>query len=127
VVFDASARSDDGWAVSRTVTIDAATGKVLSADLTATNGSSTFIFDVVSVRQISRPGSPVWTMMSFGGGYGFGSAALCLTVPKPTLVGYKGSTFGQALVPGHYASSIEIDDGYYSSTDMPLYGSLEPK
>jgi hypothetical protein len=127
VVFDVSAKSDEGWIVSGTVTIDTATGKVLSADLTGKDGSSTVIFDFVPyVTQFSnRPGAPVWTKMSFRDE----SARnfLFLTVPVATLVGYKGSGLVESLVPGGYASAIEINDGYYSSTDVPLFGSLEPQ
>ena len=69
VVFEVSAQSSELWAVSGTVTIDTATGKVLSADLTAEDGSSTVIFDTVyygTVTQITaRPGYPVWTRMWF--------------------------------------------------------------
>jgi hypothetical protein len=126
VVFDISAQSSEGWTVSGTVTIDTATGKVLSADLTAKDGSSTVIFDDVyygTVTQVAaRRGGPVWTRMFFE----TGRYSLFLTVPEATLVGFKGSALVDTLLPGGYASSIEIGDGYYSSTDIPLYGSLEP-
>jgi hypothetical protein len=129
VVFDVSAQSSEGWTVSGTVTIDTATGKVLSADLTAKDGSSTVIFDDVyygTVTQITaRRGYPVWTRMFFEDESGHYS--LFLTVPEATLVGFKGSSLAQAIeTGGGYTSCIEIGDGYYSSTDIPLYGSLEP-
>jgi hypothetical protein len=136
VVFDVSAQSGEGWTVSGTVTIDTATGKVLSADLTAKDGASTqYIFDVVDgVHQISgRPGSPVWTKMSFAvgsGASGFGSPALFLTVPGATLVGYKGSGILNPVLPGGYSSCLEISSGYFNPDagplEIPLYGSMEP-
>jgi hypothetical protein len=125
VVFDVSAQSSEGWTVSGTVTIDTATGKVLSADLTAKDGSSTVIFDDVyygTVTQIAaRRGGPVWTRMFFE----TGRYSLFLTVPDATLVGYKGSSLVLATIPGGDTSCIEISD-LYSTTDIPLYGSLEP-
>jgi len=134
VVFDVSAQSDESWAVSGTITIDTATGKVLSADLAATINSQTrYIFDVVGgVSQIGHGKNPaVWTEMSFFESDPFSFTALYLTVPEATLVGYKGS----ALVPGpasghYYTSSIEIavvGDFYSGPEVIPLFGSVEPK
>jgi hypothetical protein len=89
VVFDVSAQSGEGWAVSGTVTIDTATGKVLSADLTAKDGSSTVIFDTVyygTVTHSTRPGEPVWTKMFFEAEAEAGIYSLLLTVPEATWV-----------------------------------------
>jgi len=123
VVFDVSALGEL-WDVSGTVTIDTATGKVLSADLTAEDGISTVIFDTVyygTVTQITaRPGYPVWTRMYFEAG----PCSLFLTVPEATLVGYKGSSLALATeAHGGYTSCIE----YGSEGEIPLTGSLEPK
>jgi hypothetical protein len=134
VVFDVSAQSGEGWAVSGTVTIDTATGKVLSADLTAKDSinSSTVIFDNYgTVTQITaRRGYPVWTRMLFAdeSDHYF----LLLTVPEATLVGYKGSSLAQAIEPGGgYTSMLEYGDDlnppYGSLFDIPLTGSLEPQ
>src|SRR5580698_4951896 len=133
VVFEVSAQSSELWAVSWTVMIDTATGKVLSADLTAEDGSSTVIFDTVyygTVTQITaRPGYPVWTRMWFEAEFpGPGPYALSLTVPEATLVGYKGSSLAQAIeAHGGYTSCIEIGANPYSFGEIPLTGSLEPQ
>jgi hypothetical protein len=133
VVFDVSAQSSEGWAVSGTITIDTATGKVLSADLTAKDGSSTVIFDTVdygTVTQITaRRGYPVWTRMLFAdeSEHYF----LFLTVPEATLVGYKGSSLAQAIeTGGGYTSMLEYGDDlnlYGGLFEIPLSGSLEPQ
>jgi len=130
VVFDVSAQSSEGWAVSGTVTIDTATGKVLSADLTAKDGSSTVIFDTVyygTVTQITaRPGYPVWTRMFFEDESGHYS--LFLTVPEATLVGYKGSSLALATeAHGGYTSCIEYGANRDGVITIPLTGSLEPQ
>ncbi len=130
VVFDVSAQSSEGWTVSGTVTIDTAAGKVLSADLTAKDGSSTFIFDVAegATPITTRRGGPVWTRMWFEVEFpGYGSPALVLTVPEATLVGYKGSSLVAVAIPGGYTSCIEIDANFYGSIEIPLIGSLEPQ
>ena len=133
VVFEASGEFNDGCRLSGTVTIDTATGKVLSADLTAEDGSSTVIFDTVyygTVTQITaRPGYPVWTRMWFEAEFpGPGPYALSLTVPEATLVGYKGSSLAQAIeAHGGYTSCIEIGANPYSFGEIPLTGSLEPQ
>ena len=132
VVFDVSAQSGESWAVSGTVTIDTATGKVLSADLTAKDGSSTVIFDTVyygTVTQITaRRGYPVWTRMYFEAG----PCSLFLTVPEATLVGYKGSSLAQAIeTGGGYTSCIEYGGDILNvvgvPSEIPLTGSLEPQ
>ena len=130
VVFDVSAQSGEGWAVSGTVTIDTATGKVLSADLTAKDGSSTVIFDTVyygTVTQITaRRGYPVWTRMFFEDESGHYS--LFLTVPEATLVGYKGSSLADDIeAHGGYTSCIEIGANRDGVITIPLTGSLEPQ
>jgi hypothetical protein len=130
VVFDVSAQSGEGWAVSGTVTIDTATGKVLSADLTAKDGSSTVIFDTVyygTVTQITaRRGYPVWTRMFFEDESGHYS--LFLTVPEATLVGYKGSSLAQAIETGGGCTScIEFGANRDGVITIPLTGSLEPQ
>jgi len=136
VVFDVSAQSGEGWAVSGTVTIDTATGKVLSADLTLKDGSSTVIFDTVyygTVTQITTGrrggGGPVWTRMFFAdeSEHYF----LFLTVPEATLVGYKGSSLAQAIeTGGGYTSMLEYSGDILNVDglpfEIPLYGSLEP-
>jgi len=113
VVFEASGKFSNGSPLSGTVTIDTATGKVLSADLTAKDGSSTVIFDTVyygTVTQITTGrrggGGPVWTRMFFAdeSEHYF----LFLTVPEATLVGYKGSSLAQAIESGGgYTSMLE--------------------
>ena len=128
VVFDVSAQSGEGWAVSGTVMIDTATGKVLSADLTAKDGSSTVIFDTVyygTVTQITaRPGYPVWTRMFFEAG----PYSLFLTIPEATLVGYKGSSLADDIeAHGGYTSCIEIGANRDGVITIPLTGSLEPQ
>jgi len=131
VVFDVSAQSGEGWAVSGTVTIDTATGKVLSADLTAKDGSSTVILDRVDgVTQITaRRGYPVWTRMLFADESE--RYFLFLTVPEATLVGYKGSSLAQAIeTGGGYTSMLEYGDDlnrYGGLFQIPLSGSLEPQ
>ena len=130
VVFEASGEFNDGCRLSGTVTIDTATGKVLSADLTAEDGSSTVIFDTVyygTVTQITaRRGYPVWTRMFFEDESGHYS--LFLTVPEAMLVGYKGSSLAQAIeAHGGYTSCIEIGANPYSFGEIPLTGSLEPQ
>jgi len=128
VVFEASAESDDGWALSGTVTIDTATGKVLSADLSASDGFTGFGFDVVEkVQQISAARGAVLTEMSFGEGQ-FSQATLFLTVPEPTLVGYKGSRLIEAGAAPVGGSRIVFGGtNPYATADIALYGSLEPK
>jgi hypothetical protein len=133
VVFEVSAQSSELWAVSGTVTIDTATGKVLSADLTAKDGSSTVIFDTVyygTVTQITaRRGYPVWTRMFFEDESGHYS--LFLTVPEAMLVGYKGSSLAQAIeTGGGYTSMLEYGDDlnvYGALFEIPLFGSVEPQ
>jgi hypothetical protein len=134
VVFDVSAQSGEGWAVSGTVTIDTATGKVLFADLTAEDGISRVIFDTVyygTVTQITaRRGYPVWTRMFFEDESGHYS--LFLTVPEATLVGFKGSSLAQAIeTGGGYTSCIEYGGDILNvvgvPSEIPLTGSLEPQ
>jgi hypothetical protein len=130
VVFDVSAQSGEGWAVSGTVTIDTATGKVLSADLTAKDGSSTVIFDTVyygTVTHSTRPGEPVWTKMFFEAEAEAGIYSLLLTVPEATLVGYKGSLLYSGPLPG-LGSYLQLpySGNPLGTVESPLYGSLEP-
>jgi len=125
-VFEASAESDDGWALSGTVTIDTATGKVLSADLAATDGYFGFGFDVVEkVQRMSGARGAVFTQMSFGAEQ-FPSGELFLMVPG-TLVGYKGSRLVEGPIEVIEGSYILINGGTYDWTEISLYGSLEPK
>ena len=118
--------------MSGTVTIDTATGKVLSADLTAEDGSSTVIFDTVyygTVTQITaRPGYPVWTRMWFEAEFPGPAPMLCPSrflrrrwwdtrdhrsprLSKPTGVTPRASR--TAVIP--------------MFGEIPLTGSLEPK
>jgi hypothetical protein len=130
VVFEVSAQSSELWAVSGTVTIDTATGKVLSADLTAKDGSSTVIFDTVyygTVTHSTRPGEPVWTKMFFEAEAEAGIYSLLLTVPEATLVGYKGSLLYSGPLPG-LGSYLQLpySGNPFGTVEIPLYGSLEP-
>lgn len=134
VVFEVSGGNpdDDGVALSGTVTIDTATGKVLSADVTATHvlydGSFTeFVFDEVeSVHQtVSRGRRPVAvTTISIGEGFGNG-IGLVLAVQESTLVGYKGSPL-YSLDINDLGSCIEFPGTPYGAVEIALYGSLEP-
>jgi len=130
VVFEVSAEADDGWALSGTVTIDTATGKVLSADLAATDGYYGFGFDVVDkVQRISAARGVVFTEMWFGGGQ-FSQAELLLTVQEPTLVGYKGSRLYEGVDPPVTPGSCIVFAGggsHDGGADISLYGALEPK
>jgi len=133
-VFTASGEFDNGWALSGTITIDTATGKLLSADLSATNGSvAEFVFDQItagSVRQIvlgSGRRSTVWTVISIESEHPFGPS-LFLTVEEPTLVGYKGSPLYTGVLPGYGTGSGIFNARLLAYPgNLPLLrGSLEP-
>jgi hypothetical protein len=123
VVFTASGEFENGWELSGTVTIDTASGKVLSADLSVTEGSVVqFVFDKVShVVDYSYRG-PVT-----GIGITEGPIVPCLgiTVPGKSLVGYNGSSI---LTSGfELLSYIEIGEGLNYVDRLPLnFGSLGP-
>jgi hypothetical protein len=118
VVFEASGLFDDGRRLSGTVTIDTATGKVLSADLSVTFGSvEMYVFDgSVSVRRSN--GGP-YTQIEFGPGIGEGYAGLFITLPGTSLVGYDGSEL--------YPQILENSGAYFGDYFVPLsYCSLKP-
>jgi hypothetical protein len=118
VVFEASGLFDDGRRLSGTVTMDTATGKVLSADLSVTFGSvEMYVFDgSVSVRRSN--GAP-YTQIEFGPGIGEGYAELFITLPGTSLVGYDGSEL--------YPQILENSGAYFGDNFVPLsYCSLKP-
>ncbi len=118
VVFEASGLFNDGRRLSGTVTIDTATGKVLSADLSVTFGSvEMYVFDgSVSVRRSN--GAP-YTQIEFGPGIREGYAELFITLPETSLVGYDGSEL--------YPQTLENSGAYFGDYFVPLsYCSLEP-
>jgi len=137
VVFEVSGGNPDeyGVALSGTVTIDTAPGKVLSANVTAAHvlndGSFTeFVFDNVEhVHQFVEYGrrALVWTVMTFGVAEGYpDSAGLQLVVQESTLVGYKGSPLSGAPAGPDSCIVLPYSGNRYSVDEIPLYGSLEP-
>jgi len=135
VVFEVSGGNPDDYGVvlSGTVTIDTATGKVLSANVTAAHvlydGSFTeFVFDIDgSVHQFvvgSGSRSEIFTKISILSEYG-GGTGLYLTVRESTLVGYKGSSLSAAGPEGS-CIVLPYSGNRYSVDEIPLYGSLEP-
>jgi len=117
VVFEASGEVENGWAMSGTMTIDTATGNVLSADVSVTQGSVVkYVFDdAVSVRH-----SGGWTSIEIGTDSFL--PILQLTVETSTLVGYKGSLISLK------DSYILLSAGSHYLNELPLIsGSLEPK
>ena len=121
VVFEASGLFDDGRRLSGAVTIDTATGKVLSADLSVTFGSvERYVFDgsVSVLRSNEGPYGP-YTQIKFGPGTGEGFSGLDIALPGTSLVGYDGSEFYPYFEP----SSGADFGGYW----VPLVtGSLDP-
>jgi hypothetical protein len=120
VVFEASGEFNDGRKLSGTVTIDTATGKVLSADLSVTFGSvEIYVFDG-SVSVLRPGGGPYrYTTIEFGPGTGEGYALLYITLPGTSLVGYDGSEI--------YPPKLENSGAYFGDYFVPLsYCSLEP-
>jgi len=120
VVFTASGEFENGWQLSGTVTIDNATGKVLSADLSVSEGSVVkYVFDK-AVRAV--PGS-LGTTIGISEGPIFPS--LGITVPEKSLVGYNGSSI--LTYDYGYRSYIELGEGLNYVDILPLnFGSLEP-
>lgn len=118
VVFEASGLFDDGRRLSGAVTIDTATGKVLSADLSVTFGSvETYVFD--GSVSVLRSNGGQYTQIEFGRGTGEGFALLYITLPGTSLVGYDGSEL--------YPQKLENSGAYFGDYFVPLsYCSLEP-
>jgi hypothetical protein len=121
VVFEASGEFDDGCKLSGTVTIDTATGKVLSADLRVAFGSvERYVFDgSVSVLRSSEGPYGPYTRIEFGPGTGQGFALLYIALPGTSLVGYDGSEI--------YPNFEPYSGAYFGDYWVPLItGSLEP-
>ncbi len=136
VVFEVSGGNPDesGVVLSGTVTIDTATGDVLSADVTASHvlddGSFTeYVFDhIESVQQTifseSRRGPvEVLTRISIIG-Y-LDGPSLFLTV-EGSMVGFTGSPLFSGRIPVGFGSCIEFPGTPYGWVEFPMYGSLEP-
>jgi len=122
VVFDASGEFENGSELSGTVTIDTATGVVLSADLSITNDTGeTYLFnDRVSAKHYGS-----WTTISFGGAEIL--PVLVLSVEGRSLVGYDGSSILPLYDAGFLLSGIVWAGGLYYSDESPLLsGILEP-
>jgi hypothetical protein len=136
VVFRVSGGNPDesGLIVSGTVTIDTATGKVLSADVTASHvlddGSFTeYVFNhIESVRQTafseSRKGPEVvlTSIMIIGA---FDGPSLFLTL-EGSLVGFNGSPLFSGRVPVGFESCIEFPGTPYGWAEFTIFGSVEP-
>ena len=122
VVFEASGEFENGWELSGTVTIDTATGKVLSADLSVTGFDVNLVFDKVAHVLDSYRG-PVTGIGITGGPI---VPSLGITVPGKSLVGYTGSSI-LSYQAGQYESYLLLGEGTYYVDEIPLVrGSLEP-
>jgi hypothetical protein len=122
VVFTASGEFENGWELSGTVTIDTATGKVLSADLSVTAGSVVkYVFDKdVTVHASSR--GPFTTIGISDGPI---VPSLGITIAEKSLVGFKGSSI--LTYDYGYLSYIVLGEGLNYVDMLPLnFGSLEP-
>jgi hypothetical protein len=122
VVFTASGEFENGWELSGTVTIDTASGKVLSADLSVTEGSVVkYTFDKdVTVPRFSR--GPFTTIEISEGS---SVPSLGITVPEKSLVAYSGSSI--LTYDYGYLSYIVLGEGLNYVDMLPLnFGSLEP-
>jgi hypothetical protein len=104
VVFEASGEFEDGTYLEGSITIDTATGKVLSADLIINNlpGGGESVFTPSSTTHTKNT-----TTMVFAGSYVHEPARLQLTLPVSTLVDYEGG-------------GIQWESSYYD-----VYGSLK--
>jgi|SRR5580704_7538188 hypothetical protein len=124
VVFEASGEFENGLELTGTVTIDTATGKVLSADLSLVEGSVVkYVFDGrVSVARSTGP----YTRIVIEPGAVQGFAQLWITVPGTSLVGYDGSKTLWSYA-GEELSGAYLPDGTLYTYFVPLIsGSLEP-
>jgi hypothetical protein len=122
VVFTATGEFENGWELSGTVTIDTATGKVVSADLGVTEGS---VVKYVFAKGVTVHGSSRGPFTTIGISEGPVVPSLGITVPGKSLVGYNGSSI---LTSGfELLSYIEIGEGLNYVDRLPLnFGSLEP-
>jgi len=129
VVFEASGKFSNGSPLSGTVTIDTATGKVLSADLSAmANSVELLVFDRVISVSHWHDGATAMTTIAIGEATN-DDEYLYLVVKESTLVGYTGSHLVPGGIPAEDegGSCIAVRD--YLGYKYLLYldpGSLEP-
>ena len=122
VVFEASGEFENGGELSGTITIDTATGKVLSADLSVTGFDVNLVFDKVAHVLDSYRG-PV---TGIGINEGPIVPMLGITVPGKSLVGYTGSSIVSHQA-GQFLSYVLLGEGTDYVDEIPLMrGSLEP-
>jgi hypothetical protein len=131
VVFKASGEFEDtGATLSGTLTIDTATGHLLSADLIIIDHSGDVVAGEYVFTTITSPVKSTTIRLS-GHGPKFESG-MQLTLPVSTLVGYKGGSIISGLAPAFHGASVwEIlveEEGYGRWTvDYLVTGSLEPQ
>jgi hypothetical protein len=136
VVFQVSGGNPDesGMVLYGTVTIDTATGKVLSADVTVAHvlydgGFTEYVLDQVeAVRQttyVASRGGPVEVLTQISILTGYDGPSLYLTL-EGSLVGYKGSPLFSSRIPLDFASYIEFPGTPYGWSEYPVFGSVEP-
>jgi hypothetical protein len=136
VVFEVSGGNPDesGVVMYGTLTIDTATGKVLSADVTVAHvlhdGSFTsYVLDHVeyvrqTVIEVSRGGATeILTMISINGDLDGPNLSLTL---EGSLVGFDGSRLYSGNFPVGFGSNIDLGGTPYGWTEFPVFGSVEP-
>jgi len=122
VVFTATGEFENGWELSGTVTIDTATGKVVSADLGVTEGS---VVKYVFAKGVTVHGSSRGPFTTIGISEGPVVPSLGITVPGKSLVGYNGSSI--LTYDYGYLSYIVLGEGLNYVDMIPLdFGTLEP-
>jgi len=132
VVFEASGKfyGGGGAVLSGTLTIDTATGKVLSADLSVTaNSVVLYVFDRNISISVTHRYEGNLTSIVIREATTDDFPQLCLVVKESTLVGYKGSPLVSDLLPAEDGSGscILLGIGIDYIDVLPLSsGSLEP-
>jgi hypothetical protein len=125
VVFEASGSFQDGFKLSGTITIDTATGKVVSSDLLVAGHLET-LFTGTGQHSTSQPG-----LLTYPSFYGLDETAeLVLWIPLHTLVGYKGGALLDYENGIHISSYFSITPEGFGAPTTYYYlieGSLEPQ
>jgi len=133
-VFEASGEFEDtGATLSGTLTIDTATGHLLSADLIIIDEGGVIVGEYVftTITSSSYVKSPPTLHIRLSGhGPKFGSG-MQLALPVSTLVGYKGGSIISGLAPEYHLGSsywdVLIEEYGYGrwTVDYLVTGSLE--
>ncbi len=132
VVFEASGEFEYVGELSGTITIDTATGKVLSVDLILSGTEvGPGVYDVIPAREATLRSGPFLILRFLGIGNSLG-----LALRVPTLIGYEGGPIvsgleppeasGVSSFPQALTEVVEASDLGIIPHQLLVSGSLEP-